>query len=181
MIGRVHSTESFGTVDGPGVRYVLFLQGCPMRCAYCHNPDTWDISLGKEMSDDTVIEEYKKNSVFYKNGGITVTGGEPLLQMDFLISLFKKAKSEGIHTCIDTSGIAFNKENADCVRKTEELLSYVDVLVDGRFEEDKKSLGIRFRGSTNQRVIDMNKTRSAGEIVIWEGCKLDKRYELGLK
>ena len=65
MIGRVHSIESFGTVDGPGVRYVLFLQGCPMRCAYCHNPDTWDISLGKEMSDDTVIEEYKKNSVFY--------------------------------------------------------------------------------------------------------------------
>ena len=166
MIGRVHSTESFGTVDGPGVRYVLFLQGCPMRCAYCHNPDTWDISLGKEMSDDTVIEEYKKNSVFYKNGGITVTGGEPLLQMDFLISLFKKAKSEGIHTCIDTSGIAFNRENADCVRKTEELLSYTDlVILDIKHLDSEKHKSLT--GCDNKNILDFARFVDLLGVDIW--------------
>ena len=77
MIGRVHSTESFGTVDGPGIRFVVFLQGCPMRCLYCHNPDTWDVNGGTEMSVDELLSQYEKNKAFYSNGGLTVTGGNP--------------------------------------------------------------------------------------------------------
>ena len=104
MVGYIHSTESFGTVDGPGIRYVIFMQGCPLRCIYCHNPDTWKIGSGKPVTADELLSEYRKNAPFYKNGGITVTGGEPLLQLDFLIELFKKAKKEGIHTAMETSG-----------------------------------------------------------------------------
>ena len=84
MKGRIHSLESFGTVDGPGVRYVVFCQGCPMRCAYCHNPDTWPIDGGTEMEPSYIMEQYERNKSFYANGGgLTVTGGEPLLQVDF--------------------------------------------------------------------------------------------------
>ena len=103
MTGRIHSLESFGTVDGPGIRYVVFTQGCPMRCMYCHNPDTWDINGGREVTVEEILSEFNANRDFYAKGGITVTGGEPLLQMDFLTELFKQAKSQGIHTCIDTS------------------------------------------------------------------------------
>ena len=97
MTGYIHSKESFGTVDGPGIRYVLFMQGCPLRCIYCHNPDTWQVGSGTPITVDEVIEEFNKNKPFYKKGGITVTGGEPLLQIDFLTELFEKAKEKGIH------------------------------------------------------------------------------------
>ena len=86
--GRIHSLESFGTVDGPGTRYVVFVQGCPMRCMYCHNPDTWAMTGGTMMDPEYIFEQYKHNEPFYKNGGLTVTGGEPLMQVDFLIDLF---------------------------------------------------------------------------------------------
>ena len=122
MIGHIHSTESFGTVDGPGIRFVIFMQGCPLRCLYCHNPDTWATSGGDEISADELIGEYKKNESFYRNGGITVTGGEPLLQTDFLIELFKSAKDENIHTCIDTSGITYNPGNDVYLKKLDELI-----------------------------------------------------------
>ena len=92
MTGKIHSTESFGTVDGPGIRFVVFMQGCPLRCKYCHNPDTWNVSGGFDMTADEIIKEYKKNASFYTKGGITVTGGEPLLQIDFLTELFSLAK-----------------------------------------------------------------------------------------
>ncbi|MBQ6947846.1 MAG: 4Fe-4S cluster-binding domain-containing protein, partial [Clostridia bacterium] len=98
MIGRVHSIESFGTVDGPGVRMVVFLQGCPLRCAYCHNPDTWEIDGGKEMTVEEILSLYRKNRAFYQKGGITLSGGEPLLQADFAAALFAACKAEGIHT-----------------------------------------------------------------------------------
>ena len=94
MTGFIHSKESFGTVDGPGIRYVLFMQGCPMRCLYCHNPDTWKTGAGTEISVEEIIEEFNKNRAFYAKGGITVSGGEPLLQMNFLTELFKKCKEE---------------------------------------------------------------------------------------
>ena len=104
MQGRIHSLESFGTVDGPGTRFVVFVQGCPMRCAYCHNPDTWDLEGGTLMEPSYIIEQYEKNKAFYANGGgLTVTGGEPLMQVDFLIELFTLAKAKDIHTCIDSS------------------------------------------------------------------------------
>ncbi len=100
--------ESFGTVDGPGVRLVLFLQGCPMRCLYCHNPDTWNMDGGTPVTVEEVLALYEKNKDFYQKGGITVTGGEPLVQMDFVTELFEAAAQKGIHTCVDTSGITFH-------------------------------------------------------------------------
>lgn len=111
--GRVHSIESFGTVDGPGVRLVVFLKGCPMRCLYCHNPDTWDPEGGTRMTAGEILAQFASARNFYKNGGITATGGEPLLQMDFLTELFTAAKKEGIHTCLDTSGIMYRREKQE--------------------------------------------------------------------
>ncbi len=123
--GRIHSIESFGTVDGPGVRLVVFLQGCPLRCIYCHNPDTWELSGGNEMSAAEIIDLYLKRKEFY-SGGITVTGGEPLLQIDFVRELFVLAKENGIDTCIDTSGITYNIGNTE---KMDELMKYTDLVM----------------------------------------------------
>lgn len=118
MIGRFHSFETFGTVDGPGIRYVAFFQGCSMRCKFCHNPDTWKINAGIEKSTDEIILDYKRNEVFYTNGGLTATGGEPLLQLPFLVELFTKAKEQGINTCLDTSGgVNITKLNEDLFNK----------------------------------------------------------------
>ncbi|MCR5755461.1 MAG: pyruvate formate lyase-activating protein [Acetatifactor sp.] len=127
--GRIHSLESFGTVDGPGVRFVVFVQGCPMRCAYCHNPDTWEMNAGTLMEPEYIIEQYKRNESFYKGGGITVTGGEPLMQLDFLIDLFTLAKKENIHTCIDSSGIAFQPNNAPLMEKMDKLMTLTDLVM----------------------------------------------------
>ena len=103
---KVHSIESFGTVDGPGIRFVLFLQGCSLRCKYCHNRDTWDIKGGEFKSLDEIFQKILKyKNYIYANGGVTVTGGEPLLQYEFLIELFKRLRKEKIHTCVDTSGM----------------------------------------------------------------------------
>ena len=129
MNGFIHSVESFGTVDGPGIRFVIFLQGCPMRCKYCHNPDTWEINKGVSMSADELIRQFNKNKSFYSNGGITVTGGEPLLQLDFLLELFEKAKKEGIHTCIDTSGVTYKDVETEFKRKIDRLMEYTDLVM----------------------------------------------------
>ena len=125
MSGRIHSTESFGTVDGPGLRFVVFMQGCPMRCLYCHNPDTWDISGGKIVEADEILESYERLKNFL-GGGLTVTGGEPLLQMGFVCELFRKAKARGIHTCLDTSGITFRRERQG---EFDELMSVCDLVM----------------------------------------------------
>lgn len=129
MKGYVHSIESFGTVDGPGVRFVVFFQGCPMRCQYCHNPDTWELNVGKQMDTDELLHAYQKNKPFYKDGGITATGGEPLMQIDFLIELFQKAKALGIHTCLDTSGIAFNPNSEELMKKFDTLAAVTDLVM----------------------------------------------------
>lgn len=130
MQGRIHSLESFGTVDGPGTRFVVFVQGCPMRCAYCHNPDTWEMNGGTLMEPAEIIEQYERNQAFYANGGgITVTGGEPLLQIDFLTDLFTLAKKKNIHTCIDTSGIAFNPDNVPFLEKMDKLMTLTDLVM----------------------------------------------------
>ncbi len=166
MNGRIHSTESFGTVDGPGIRYVVFMQGCPMRCAYCHNPDTWDINAGKEMSVDKIITEYNRNSVFYKEGGITVTGGEPLLQIDFLIELFKAAKKENIHTCIDTSGITYNPKNKDYISKLDELMQFCDLVMLDIKHIDPESHK-KLTGQDNSNILQFAKYLEEKNISVW--------------
>lgn len=138
MIGRVHSIETFGTVDGPGIRFVLFLQGCPLRCLYCHNPDTWAFDQGTEKDSDEIVKEVIKYKSYLKNGGVTISGGEPLAQMEFVIDLFTKLKALGIHTCIDTSGYYFSeltKKNYD------RLLAVTDLfLLDLKHSDDQKHM-----------------------------------------
>lgn len=122
-IGELHSFESLGTVDGPGLRFVIFMQGCPLRCKFCHNPDTWKIDEAKyHRSPDFVLEHVLKYKKFFKNGGVTITGGEPFMQPEFLMELLKKLKKEGIHTAVDTSGYIFNE-------KVKEILKYVDLVL----------------------------------------------------
>ncbi|MDU1889394.1 MAG: pyruvate formate-lyase-activating protein [Dysgonomonas sp.] len=123
MKGFIHSFESFGTKDGPGIRFVYFLQGCPLRCLYCHNPDTWNMNdKTYEMTATEAFEEVKKVKNFIKNGGVTVSGGEPLLQSDFILELFKLCKQEGLHTAVDTSGYLLND-------KVKAVLEYTDLVL----------------------------------------------------
>ncbi len=129
MNGFVHSTESFGTVDGPGVRFVIFLQGCPMRCQYCHNPDTWKMHSGSLRSVQSLLKEYQRNEAFYRKGGITVTGGEALMQIDFLLDLFREAKKKKIHTCLDTSGIPYRPGESGYNRKLDALMEVTDLVM----------------------------------------------------
>lgn len=129
MTGIVHSIESFGTVDGPGIRMVVFLKGCPMRCLYCHNPDTWSMDGGTPMEAEEIIRQFESARRFYSNGGITVTGGEPLTQMDFVTELFRIAKTHKIHTCLDTSGITFRPQNPSSREKMERLLEVTDLVM----------------------------------------------------
>lgn len=131
MALKIHSIESFGTVDGPGVRFVIFTQGCPLRCSYCHNPDTWNIANGKSVDLNSLMKQIEDVSFFIKKGGVTVSGGEPLLQAKELIPLFQELKNRNIHTCIDTSG--FIKRNDDI----DQLLSLTDlVLLDIKHIDD---------------------------------------------
>lgn len=124
IIGNIHSYESFGTVDGPGIRFVVFLQGCPLRCKYCHNSDTWSITDSKiQESPREVFEKVKRYKKYFgKKGGLTITGGEPLLQLDFVLELFKLCKEENIHTALDTSGYIFNN-------KVKKILEYTDLIL----------------------------------------------------
>lgn len=129
--GRVHSLESFGSVDGPGVRYVIFLQGCPQRCKFCHNPDTWDLndpSAHSCTADELLEKALRCRGYWGKKGGITVSGGEPLLQPDFLLELFTKAKAQGVHTCIDTAGHPFTKTEP-FFSKFQALMAVTDLLL----------------------------------------------------
>ncbi len=128
-IGHIHSHETFGLVDGPGVRYVVFMQGCRMRCQYCHNPDTWNLTGGEEWTPDALFQKcWRYHSYWRNNGGITVSGGEPLLQIDFLIAFFKLAKKKGVHTTLDTAGNPFTTEEP-FISKFEELMKYTDLVM----------------------------------------------------
>ncbi len=124
MIGKIHSIESFGTVDGPGIRFVAFFQGCPMRCLFCHNPDTWasDRTAKYEWTAQQLIEEVRRYRNFIRKGGVTCTGGEPLMQVDFLNEFYRLCKDDGFHTALDTSGVYFND-------KVREVLNYVDLVM----------------------------------------------------
>lgn len=147
MKGYIHSTESFGTVDGPGVRFVVFFQGCPIRCRYCHNPDTWDFKKGTETTADELIKEYDSYKEFLKSGGITATGGEPLAQSEFLTELFSLAKSKNIHTCLDTSGAVYNPDNHG---KIDDVLEYTDlVMLDIKHIDSDKHKWLTGMGNEN--------------------------------
>lgn len=158
---KVHSIESFGTVDGPGIRFVLFLQGCHLKCKYCHNRDTWDMNGGEYKSLDDIFEKIMNyKNYIHPNGGVTVTGGEPLLQAKFLIELFKKLKKESIHTCIDTSGIIALNDNI------KHLLSLTDlVLLDIKHINPEKCKDLV--GFTNKLELEFARYLSDNNIPIW--------------
>ena len=170
--------------NGEGIRTTLFVSGCRNKCKNCFNPETWSFTYGELFTDDVKEEILKTfNSPFVS--GLTILGGEPMepenqSELRPLFREFKKRYPD--KTLWVYTGNLYEELTAGvgnhfkCTEDTEELLSYIDILVDGRYEEEKKRLGIRFRGSENQRIIDMNKTRQTGNIVIWDGCKLDKKY-----
>ncbi len=162
MKGNIHSIESFGTVDGPGTRFVVFTQGCPLRCKYCHNPDTWSTDINKEMSVEDIIKEYEGVKEFI-SGGITITGGEPLLQIDFITELFKVCKSKNIHTALDTSGITFNPNDTI---KIDKLLEYTDlVLLDIKHINDEEH--IKLTGYSNKNILLFAEYLSQKNIPVW--------------
>ena len=166
MNGYIHSTESFGTVDGPGVRFVVFFQGCPMRCQYCHNPDTWKMNAGSVRSAQSLISEYERNRAFYTSGGITVTGGEALMQIDFLLELFRLAKEKDIHTCLDTSGITYRPGESDYNRKLDALMEVTDlVLLDIKHiaPEGHKAL----TGHGNENILAFARYLEEKQIPVW--------------
>ena len=163
VLGNIHSIETCGTVDGPGIRFVVFMQGCPLRCQYCHNPDTWTTDINQKMSVDEILKKFDGVKEFLRNGGITVTGGEPLMQMDFVTELFKSAKEKGIHTALDTSGIFFNPENTE---KIDELIKYTDlVLLDIKHIDDEEHK--KLTGHSNKKILAFAKYLSDKKIPIW--------------
>lgn len=162
ILGNIHSIESCGTVDGPGIRFVVFTQGCPMRCQYCHNPDTWEFKDNKKVSTDEILAQYDGVKEFC-TGGITVTGGEPMCQMDFVTELFKKAQAKGINTALDTSGVMFKLDNKE---KVDELLKYTSVvLLDIKHIDDEEHK--KLTGHSNKNIIAFAKYLSEIKKPMW--------------
>lgn len=164
--GYVHSLESFGSVDGPGVRYVIFLSGCAMRCQLCHNPDTWNMKDGKEYTADQLLKiALRYKSYWGEKGGITVSGGEPLLQMEFLTELFKKAKEAGIHTTLDTSGNPYTAKEPWHAQWLE-LMKYTDlVLLDIKQIDEQEHR--KLTGQTGENILAMARELSDMEKPVW--------------
>lgn len=163
--GAIHSIETFGSVDGPGVRYVIFLQGCTMRCAFCHNADTWAIKEGDQTAEE-VFNKAMRYQAYWKNGGgVTVSGGEPLLQMDFLIELFAMFKKAGVHTTLDTSGAPFQNEAA-YLKRFDELLAVTDlVMLDIKHIDDQAHQKLTSR--TNQNILALAKYLAEKNQPVW--------------
>ena len=162
ILGKIHSIETCGTVDGPGIRFVVFMQGCPMRCAYCHNPDSWTYETDNLVSVEEILEKYNGVKEFC-TGGITVTGGEPLVQIDFVTELFKKAQEKNIHTALDTSGILFNRENTE---KIDELLNYTSlVMLDIKHIDNEEHKNLTKH--SNKNILDFARYLSEKNIPVW--------------
>lgn len=159
---RIHSIESFGTVDGPGIRFVIFMQGCALKCKYCHNRDTWDVNGGNLVSIDELLDKIERYKAYIlpSGGGVTVTGGEPLLQVKFLINLFKELKKRNIPTAIDTSGMV------DITDDIKELLSLTDlVLLDIKHINDEKCKDLV--GFSNKKELEFARYLSDNNIPVW--------------
>lgn len=166
MKGYIHQLESFGSVDGPGVRFIIFFSGCPFRCLYCHNPDTWELNKGKEYTAEELINEAQSCKEYWgKNGGITASGGEPLMQLDFLLELFTLAKSRGITTCIDTAGGPYQSDG-EWHEKFKQLMDVTDtVLLDIKhIDEDEHK---KLTGHSGKNVIEMFRYLDAIKKDVW--------------
>lgn len=162
MFGKIHSVESFGTVDGPGIRFVIFMQGCTLKCKYCHNRDTWDTHTGTSTSVSELIKEIQNYRSYIDNsgGGVTVSGGEPLLQADFVTELFKELKKLGIHTALDTAG------SIPISNSIKELLKYTDlVLLDIKHIDNEKAINLT--GFSNKNNLEFAKYLSNLKIPVW--------------
>ena len=166
VVGRIHSIESFGSADGPGVRYIIFLQGCRMRCKYCHNPDTWASQKYESQTSEEVLKKALRYKTYWgKNGGITVSGGEALLQIDFLIDLFQRAKEKGVHTTLDTSGNPFTREG-EFFEKFQKLMEVTDLFmldikhIDSAGHKD-------LTGQPNENILDMARYLSEQKKDMW--------------
>lgn len=167
MDANVHSIETFGTVDGPGIRYVIFLQGCLLRCQFCHNADTWEIGTGKVMTVDEVMQDLTSYLPFIESsgGGITVSGGEPLLQIGFLIELFKECKKRGIHTTIDSSGGCYSS-SSHFQKQMQELIQYTDlILMDLKHINKEKHK--KLTGMGNEHILQFARFLSDHRVPVW--------------
>ena len=169
MEARIHSVETFGTVDGPGIRYVVFMQGCNFRCRYCHNPDTWNCNQGTIQSIDDLVEDILKYKRYIQ--GVTLSGGEPLLQIEFVTELFSRLKENGLDTCIDTSGQTFKNDDEKVKNNIDKMLDVCDyILLDIKHIDEDKHRWLT--GSSNKEVLDFAKYVNS------KGKKLWLRYVL---
>lgn len=162
MKAKIHSIESLSTVDGPGMRFVVFMQGCQIKCKFCHNPDTWCIQDGKEMDVQEILEkiERSKNYLVASNGGVTFTGGEPMLQQDFLLEILPQIKKLGIHIAIDTNGVY------DVTDKVKKILEYVDlVLLDIKHIDEKTHK--QLTGVSNEKTLSFAKYLDSINKNVW--------------
>ena len=166
VTARVYSQESFGSVDGPGVRFVIFLQGCAMRCKFCHNADSWDMQKGEVYSSDDLLKRALRfRSYWADKGGITISGGEPLLQMYFLLDFCRKAKAQGVNITIDTSGNPFTRREP-FFSKFQELLNYVDLfLLDIKEINDETHRDLT--GCSNENILDLARYLSEIGKPVW--------------
>ena len=165
MNGYIHSIESCGTVDGPGIRYVVFMQGCPMRCKYCHNPDTWSFDAGREVTVNEIMDGWESCKEFLGNGGITVTGGEPLMQIEFVTELFEESKQRGVHTCLDTSGITFSRDKKT-LAQFDRLLAVTDiVMLDIKHIDNEKHIDLT--GQKNTAILNFAEYISEKGVELW--------------
>ncbi|MBR1483883.1 MAG: pyruvate formate lyase-activating protein [Ruminococcus sp.] len=164
--GRVHSTESFGSVDGPGVRFLIFMQGCRLRCRYCHNADTWRTDGGIEMTADALLKKaLRYRSYWGDTGGITVSGGEPLLQTAFLTELFTKAKAQGVHTCIDTAGQPFSRQEP-FFSQFQQLCAVTDLFL-ADIKHIDSAAHKALTGADNSNILDMLRFLSEIHQPVW--------------
>lgn len=166
MQGYIHSFESFGTVDGPGIRFVVFLQGCPLRCLYCHNPDTWKGGGTPYTAKQVCDEAIRYRNYFGEKGGVTVSGGEPLLQIDFVTELFTLLKEKGIHTAADTSGYTFDPDDPESVKKHGKLIAVTDLfLLDIKHIDEKRHEELT--GKSNAHTLAFAKFLSDNGVKMW--------------